>query len=54
MRLDHLLSMETMRCFHEHVVVGIDGSVRNLYGAFVVQFSEIKNLRKKALYYKGV
>ena len=53
MRLDHLLSMETMRCFHEHVVVGIDGSVRNLYGAFVVQFSEIKNLRKRPFITRG-
>ena len=53
MRLDHLLSMETMRCFHECLVVGIDGSVRNLYGTFVVQFSEIKNLRKRPFITRG-
>ena len=41
MRLDHLLSMETMRSFHGDLVESIDESVSayGLYGTFVVQFS---------------
>ena len=45
MRLDHLLSMETMTAFHG--VVGVEKIdekrfKRSWYGTFVVQFSEIR------------
>ena len=43
MRLDHLLSMETMSCFHERLVVGIDRDGSRGTEAFVVQFSEIRD-----------
>ena len=45
--------METMNSFHEGFVVGIDGSVRKCTEAFVVQFSEIKDLRKRPFITRG-
>ena len=45
MRLDHLLSMETMRSFHGDLGVDLTREVLSgsWYGTFVVQFSRIRN-----------
>ena len=54
MRLDHLLSMETMGCFHEYPVVGIDESVRNLYGDFCCSiFGDQRSSEKRPFITRG-
>ena len=54
MRLDHLLSMETMGCFHEYPGVGIDESVRNLYGDFCCSiFGDQRSSKKRPFITRG-